>query len=128
MFDYLFINTNKLPVSEEEKETIGDKPGWQTKDFDCELTEIYITDEGELKINRFEMQIVPKEERPYPNGKGLEEFVGSMRRTNQRLETIPFHGCVNFYSDIKGQWYEFNAKFTDGKLQEIERYISRYLL
>ena len=65
MFDYLFIDTKMLPVSDEEKILIGNEPGWQTKDFDNILTEIYITNDGELKINRWEYDVVPKEERPH---------------------------------------------------------------
>jgi len=28
MFDYLFINTGMLPISDEIKEKLGDDPGW----------------------------------------------------------------------------------------------------
>lgn len=119
MFDNLIINTDKLPVSDDEKKLIGKNPGWQTKSLICELTEIYITDDGELKINKFDQEVVPEEERPYPNDK-LLKLIGSLRRANERLETIPYHGFINFYSEIKGKWYEFDAKFTDGKLVSIE--------
>jgi hypothetical protein len=121
MFDYLFIDTNMLPVSDEEKIIIGDEPGWQTKDFENVMTEIYITNEGELKINQWEYEVVPKEERPHPDDDGLSGLVGSLRRSNENLETIPHHGYVNFYTSISKKWYEFNAKFTDGKLVEIKR-------
>ena len=121
MFDNLIINTDKLPVSDEEKKLIGKNPNWQTKDFDCDLTEIYITDEGELKINRWNYEEVPKEERPHPDGEGLWGLMGSLRRVNERLETTPYHGYVNFYSTVNNIWYEFNAKFTDGQLVNIER-------
>ena len=47
-------------------------------------------------------------------------LAGSLERTNVRLETIPHHGYVNFYTSISKKWYEFNAKFTDGKLVEIK--------
>jgi len=120
MFDYLIISTDKLPVTDEEKKKIGKNPGWQTKDFDCQMTEIYITDEGELKMNHWEYETVPKEERPHPNDDGLLGMMGMLKRVNERLETIPMHGYVNFYTDVKGDWYEFNAKFTNGKLELIE--------
>jgi hypothetical protein len=121
MFDYLFIDTNMLPISDEEKIIIGDEPGWQTKDFENIMTEIYITNDGELKINQWEYESVPKEERPHPDDDGLSGLVGSLRRSNENLETIPHHGYVNFYTSISKKWYEFNAKFTDGKLVEIKR-------
>jgi hypothetical protein len=121
MFDYLFIDTNMLPISDEEKIIIGDEPGWQTKDFENIMTEIYITNDGELKINQWEYEVVPKEERPHSDDDGLSGLVGSLRRSNENLETIPHHGYVNFYTSISKKWYEFNAKFTDGKLVEIKR-------
>ncbi len=34
-------------------------------------------------------------------------------------EEIPFHGFINLYGDIDEDWYDFYAKFTDGKLMEI---------
>ena len=120
MFDRVYINKGKLPISDEEKLLIGDDIDWQTKDFDCELTEIYITDEGELKISRWNYEIVPKEERPYPDDDSLKGMMGSLKRVNEILETILHHGYVNFYSNIGKDWYEFNAKFTNGKLEFIE--------
>ena len=121
MFDYLFIDTNMLPISDEEKIIIGDESEWQTKNFDNVMTEIYITNDGELKINQWEYEVVPKEERPHPDGEGIAGLVGSLRRSNEELETIPYHGYVNFYNSINREWYEFRAKFTDGKLIEIKR-------
>jgi hypothetical protein len=121
MFDYLFIDTNMLPISDEEKIIIGDESEWQTKDFDNVMTEIYITNDGELKINQWEYEVVPKEERPHPDGDGIAGLAGSLRRSNEELETIPYHGYVNFYNSINREWYEFRAKFTDGKLIEIKR-------
>jgi len=120
MYDTLKIKTEMLPITDEEKHLLGENPDWQTKDFDCDLTEIYITDKGELKINRWDYEEVPKEERPYPDGEGLLGLMGGLRRVNKRLETIQHHGYVNFYSSIGNDWYEFFAKFRDGKLVSIE--------
>lgn len=120
MYYNLIISTDKLPVTDEEKKLIGKNPNWQTKNFDCDLTEIYITDDGELKINRWHYEVVPKKKRPYPDADGLRGSIGSLRRVNQRLETIPYHGVVFFYSYIGDDWYCFYAKFTEGKLVSIE--------
>lgn len=120
MYDTVKINTDKLPVSDQEKARIGNAPGWQTKDLYCEMTEIYITDEGELKIMEFELEVVPKEQRPYPNAKGLMSLQGSLREVNKRFVTVNYRGCINFYGHIGDDWYEFMAKFTDGKLVSIE--------
>lgn len=119
MFDDLYVNLNLLPLSSKEQEFLGDNHSFQTKDFDCDLTEIYITDNGELKINRWEYASVPEEERPHPNGEGLMGLVGSIKRVNQRLETIPHHGIVNFYTYKEGMFFEFFAKFDNGKLDII---------
>ena len=119
MFDSLFINNEKLPVTDDERIVIGNTE-WQTKDFDCDLTEIYITDEGELKINRWEYETVPKEERQYPDDNGLKGLFGCIKRVNERLETIPYHGIITFYGKSNNDWYEFYAKFTDGKLVSID--------
>jgi hypothetical protein len=97
---------------------------WQTKDFDCDMTEIYITNEGELKINRWNYEAVPKKERPYPNDEDLPGLAGSLRRVNEQLEPISYHGYVNFYSGVGDEWFEFNAKFENGKLVEIVRDVS----
>src|SRR3972149_10188881 len=121
MFDTLYVNLNLLPLSNEEQKFLekGEGCDFQTKDFDCDLTEIYITDEGELKINRFEYESVPKEERPHPNAEGLMGLAGSLRRINERFETIPYHGIVNFYTYKEDVSFEFFAKFDNGKLDII---------
>lgn len=106
MFDSLYVSNQLLPLTEEQKENMPSDPGWQTKDFDRELTEIYITNEGELKINRW--------------SEGEDES-GKFIRNDENLETIAFHGWVNFYSSIDKVWFQFKAKFTDGKLATIER-------
>jgi hypothetical protein len=121
MYDTIKINKNILPLSDEEKNKIPDNVEWQTKSFDNELTEIYITDDGKLKINRFEYEVVPKEERPNPNAEGLLGLAGSLRRINERIETLDYHGICEFYTYFEEQYYTFKAKFTDGKLQNIER-------
>lgn len=112
MFDYLHINVDKLPVSDEEKNLIAGK-AWQTQDLDCTLTDIHITDEGELTIRRFTYGW----DETQKNGFGT---FGVLFEENVRTETILHHGDVNFYNSINKDWYEFTAKFTNGKLESIE--------
>lgn len=71
----------------------------QTKDFDCYLELYVITSEGRLL--RAEARNAPGRD-------------------------VGFHGYVNFYG-IEGdsnnpdaRWHEYNAKFTNGNLDEIE--------
>ena len=73
-----------------------------------------------MKINRWNYEEVPKEERPHPDGEGLLGLMGSLRRVNERLETIEHHGYVNFYSNIGDDWYEFLQN-----LQMVNLYLSR---
>lgn len=121
MFDTLYVNINLLPLTSEEQEFLGENCSFQTKEFDCELTEIYITNDGELKINRWEYDVVPKEERPYPDAPSdsLLALAGSLKRVNQRLETIYYHGTFNFYTFKDDVYFEFFAKFDSGKLDII---------
>jgi hypothetical protein len=112
MYDYLHISTDSLPVTDEEKKLIGDNPGWQTKDLDCTLTEAKITETGELQIRRF----TTRWDNTKKNALG---FNGILVEENTRIETVPIHGFISFYSDIGETWYEFRAKFTDGKMVEL---------
>lgn len=66
--------------------------------MDCSLSKVYITDDEELKISKFNF-----EDTAFAN----------------KLEVLLHHGYVNFYSSIGDDWYEFDAKFTNGKLDFI---------
>ena len=121
MFDTIKINKDLLPLSDYEKTLVTDDIDWQTKDFDSCLTEIYINDDGTLDEMNFEYEEVPLEERPYPNADGYMKFAGSMRRTNEHKVRLNYHGMVNFYTHIDSEWFEFEAKFTDGILVDINR-------
>ena len=94
--------------------------------MDNVLDELYITDKGELQVKRWKYEEVPQEEHPYPDAEGLRAVRGSWRRVDEQLETIPYHGIIRFYTSVENgqdnrQWYEFSAKFTDGKLVGIQR-------
>jgi hypothetical protein len=121
MFDYVIVPLSKLPINDKEMADLNSEP-FQTKCFDCVMTEIYITEDGKLTQNNWKYEAVPKEERPYPNDEGLLGLCGSLKRVNERIEAIPFHGVFNFYHiGHSGKWYEFKAKFTDGQLVDITR-------
>jgi len=118
MYDNLKISAKKLPLSKEEQTTLGDNHDWQTKDFDCTLSDFEITDDGKLRfLNiRYEWDENAKS--------AMFEFTGkygSLVVKDKKWEYIEYHGYVNFYRSINDVWYEFNAKFTDGKLVNIER-------
>jgi hypothetical protein len=118
MFDYVHVNLEKLPLTDEEKKSLGANPSFQTKHFDCILTNIRITDDGELEIDRFDYGF----DKDSFNAFGIK---GCLTHENERTEKIPYHGYFNFYThNKKKEWIEFNAKFTDGKLVEITKAIT----
>lgn len=96
MYDRIFIDVDKLPISDEEKLKIENfDPDWQTKDLDNLLDNYIIEDSGEL-----------------------------FRERDYIRDKINFHGVIGFHSNVgkwseNYDWYEFKAKFTDGKLIEI---------
>lgn len=115
MFDYVEVDkAHGLPDVE-----------YQSKDFDCEMTTIRITENGHLEIERCDYESVPKAERPYPNEDGFLGMMGSMRKINCHWDDLRFHGIFNFYGqsgpNISEDWLEYSAKFSDGKLVEIVR-------
>lgn len=115
MFDYLKISIDKLPITEEEKKLLGKDPGFQTKEFDCIMAEVRITDDGQLEIDRFNYGW----DENATNGFGTK---GALTHENNRTEKIPFHGVFSFYThNRQDEWVEFVAKFTDGKLEEITK-------
>lgn len=99
MFDTVYVSLSKLPISEEDRANIDEKDGFQTKDFDCELAFLYIEDDGKL-VRR-------------------EPTWGEIERDDSP-KILNFHGWFRFYTLGKNRdWYEFQAKFTDGRLVEI---------
>lgn len=106
---------------------------WQTKDFDTlNFTTYKITDDGRLLQEEFHYEEVPKEERPYPDADPDEEplkaMAGRMKKVNDGWTERQYHGIVNFYHAIPidddpidgdRMWWEYDAKFTDGQLENI---------
>lgn len=121
LYDNVIINVDMLNVSDEDKVRLKNQ-AFQTKDFDNEMTDIHIEDDGRIKIKRFDYQEVPVEERPYPNAEGLLAFMGSIREVNVTYEYLTdLHGYFKFYTSVGDEQFKFKAKFTDGKLIKIDR-------
>lgn len=126
MFDYVKVGV-PLPDGWEATEL-------QSKDFACKMTTVEITPDGRLRIEEFEYENVPKEERPHPDKDGILGMMGSIRKVNRRWRDLNFHGVFNFYGQERiappanppyfhpdeHKWHEYNAKFTDGQLVKIE--------
>ncbi|MCE6957870.1 hypothetical protein LAZ40_02205 [Cereibacter sphaeroides] len=79
-----------------------------------------ITADGRLSWRPYEMEEVPKEDRAYPDDDGLKGFIGSRRRVERDPEDVPFRGDIRFYAKSGSGWWEFKARFTEGRLARIE--------
>lgn len=120
MFDTLKINTEMLPITDDEKLSLGENPGWQTKDFDNILSIAEITEDGKLRYKKFTYEWDENAESGMTELTGLN---GALIEDNVHWVDLPdYHGFVNFYThDKNDKWWEFDAKFTDGNLVEIIR-------
>lgn len=119
MFDNLKISTSKLPLTDSEKLAIGENHDWQTKDFESILSTAEITDEGKLRFLTFKYDWDENAESAL--GKLTGKKGALVTKDEQWIELKDYHGYVNFYTVVNNIWYEFNAKFTDGQLVNIER-------
>ena len=90
------------------------------------LDDYTITKEGRLIYHKTTYEVVPEEERPYwgkPEWKKnpLMQVCGSMRALHIDDEDMNFHGVMNIYTMFKDEWFEYEIKFTDGKVVEAKR-------
>jgi hypothetical protein len=116
MFDSIYISSNLLPISLEEKEQIPPGTEWQTKDLDRLLDTYHITDKRQ--IIKVEVEYEPSKEMDC-----LTSFhilpTGDVKKVHMNL--FPFTGFLAFYTSIKGQWYEFEAEINNGYLVDIKK-------
>ena len=95
---------------------------FQTKDTPDQYMTVYtITADGYLEWHPYQMEAVPKEERPYPNDDGFLGMMGSMRRVEEASERIEYHGDIYFYEGNHPDvgWWEYRARFTEGRVSAI---------
>lgn len=146
MFDNIIVNANILPdLTEEERIELNQEGGWQSKDFENILTDIYITEDQELKYKHsfvdkvfpYKLQIkestweeVPMDQRLHSDASPIMALAGSIRETNIRIVDLSYTGSFVFYTSIKknlGQaakitrWYEFIGQAEKGKIKSIKR-------
>lgn len=118
MFDYIKC---EMPLPETGVPPPTDL--FQTKDTPDQYLTVYtITADGQLVWRPYEMEIVPKEERPYPNDDGILGMAGMLRRVEGEPAAVPFHGDIYFYEGNHPDvgWWEYRARFTEGKVNKIE--------
>lgn len=109
----------------------GMKLDFQTKSFGDDfvggfMDNYIITEDGQLILHKETWEFVEEEDRPYYGKPEWNEFplvrmAGSMKAIPLGDETIEYHGIVNIYVDMDGTWYEYDIKFTDGKVANIKR-------
>lgn len=95
---------------------------FQTKDIDCcsggTMSDYEITEDGRLIHKKYEY----RERERKKDGSWWDNFP-CIERIDDSLELIDqnFHGYFVFYTRANDKWYEYQAKFTDGKIVEIKR-------
>lgn len=115
MFDWVEVEDGVDLPEFEDNEELEDK--FQTKDFDSVMTTIKITDNGKLLEEQHDVKIRSDEEmeRIKEEEGALAALQGSMKRKHAGWEEKDFHGVMEFYNSE----YRYNAKFTDGELEDI---------
>src|SRR5919199_863327 len=109
---------------------------FQTKSFDPIMDRYTITEDGRLILHSVRYESVPEEERPYYGtpewDKPLGQLIGFMRSVPTGDVEIPYHGDIVFYTSIGSheegtfEWFEYKARFTEGRLQWIKRLESEW--
>ncbi len=115
MYDYIKIDTALLPVTQDELK--GKDTEWQTKDFDCELLNVFITNDGEIEIERCEREFIPASREVVDSDVHSTQKLGSSKIISTTREKVEYHGMISFYSSD----FHFTAKFTDNKLVGVTR-------
>lgn len=136
MFDYLHC---EYPLPGVDINVTFDKEEevFQTKDFDCLMEHYTITKDGRIVHHTVRMEAVPEEERPYygkPQWKkgGMYQLAGCMRSVSTGdvyldiTDTIHFYTTVGDVNSNNWDWYEWEAKFVDGKLKSVTRVTDRH--
>ncbi|MFC7227979.1 hypothetical protein N0B31_11255 [Salinirubellus salinus] len=101
---------------------------WQTKSLYPPAMENYkITMGGQLYYERTRTEEVPEAERPlYDEEIGgfesaLQRLAGSLRTVHLGWTDTEYHGTIEFHRSIDDGWYAYEATFTDGNLELVQR-------
>jgi hypothetical protein len=112
---------------------------FQTKDFDCQLDSLEITQDGRLLRHECDYEEVPKEELKH-QGADADPFERILEPTmrvkegSQRAVEIPHHGDVFIIGDktgrndgvlcadnlCAGDFVEYRIRFTNGRVESVE--------
>lgn len=109
----------ELPELDEDPSTIV----WETHTDLPDVLTFRITDDGRLARKDAEYEAVDREDRPYPDASEgtFEAMVGAFEITDSEWSGIEYTGTIPFGGTIDGEWFCYEATFTDGELQDVER-------
>ncbi len=109
----------------------GIKLDFQTKSFgdDCVggfMDNYTITEDGGLILHKEVWEFVEEKDRPYYgkpewDDNPLVRLAGSMKSIPMGDEVLDHNGVINIYTNVGDTWYEYEIKFTDGKVADIKR-------
>ena len=112
---------------------------FQTKDLERLLNRYTITREGRLIEHYEEYEKCPENEQPIYGTPEWDTTLGpligalSVKKGSERDIDTNYHGWLQFYGDFDPQtgrdqiqaerceWFEYRARFTDGKIVELTR-------
>jgi len=84
-----------------------------------------ITANGELVLHKVAYEVVEEKDRPYygtPEWKNpFMQICGSIRAVPRGDKVINYNGTINIYTDLNNEWFEYEIKFTDGKVTDVKR-------
>lgn len=121
------------------------KMEFQTKDLECMLENYTINKDGRLIFHFKEYEATPEDELPYKDDPNpIMRFCGSIRvvkgsekdvdknyegtlnfygneRTGELCAIDPLTGEDKFHPGPRPEWFEYDAKFVDGKIVSVVR-------
>lgn len=116
MFDDIKVHKKWLPIPDEDKANMGtaEEAWFQTKSFECMMTTIELTEQGELMRKNFDYEWDENAKGAWGSGSLVQRNINW-----ENLSENKYSGIVNFYSNFKDFWYEFYAEFYEGVLIRI---------
>lgn len=108
---------------------------FQTKSLDRLMDRYTITRDGRLIHHTVRYELIPEAARPFYGKpeweKPLLQFCGMFKGVSTGDVEVPYHGDIYFYTssgahtDNNFEWFEYQARFTEGRVQWIKRVLNR---
>jgi hypothetical protein len=105
---------------------------FQTKSLECLMERYTISRDGRLIHHKVRYEAVPEEERPYWGTPEWDEspltrMIGFLKAVPVGNVEVAYHGDIYFGTTVGSreegnlEWYEYQARFTEGRIQWIRR-------